>query len=176
MQDKDSAPVERVLITDCIFEAGGGIVTFGSEASIVRNVEVKRCTTRRPTVLRLKLRPDTPQLYENIRMSDITMEDGGVIFKISPWTQYFDLKGQEAPKALVRNISITNVRGAGTSLGQIIGHPKAEISNIELKDVDVQLKSKDLELGNVQGLRFKNVKVNGTAMSVPTPSRTHGGK
>jgi len=176
MQDKDSAPVERVLITDCIFEAGGGIVTFGSEASIVRNVEVKRCTTRRPTVLRLKLRPDTPQLYENIRMTDITMEDGGVIFKISPWTQYFDLKGQEAPKALVRNISITNVRGAGTSLGQIIGHPKAEISNIELKDVDVQLKSKDLELGNVQGLRFKNVKVNGTAMSVPTPSRTHGGK
>lgn len=167
MQDKDSPPVERVLIKDCIFEAGGGIVTFGSEATLVRDVEVKRCITRGPTILRLKLRPDTPQQYENIRMSDITMENGGVVFKVSPWTQYFDLKGQEPPKALVRNIKISNVRGTGSSFGEIWGHERAEIVDIYVKNMDVQLKTTDFKLGNVKDLKFKNVRVNGKKMSAP---------
>ncbi|MDB5274900.1 MAG: polygalacturonase, partial [Chitinophagaceae bacterium] len=93
MQDKDSPPVERIYIHDCIFEAGGGIMTCGSEATIVRDVKIERCTTRKPTVLRLKLRPDTPQQYENITLTDITMEGGATIFSIAPWSQYFDLKG-----------------------------------------------------------------------------------
>jgi alpha-L-rhamnosidase len=172
MQDQDSPPVERVEISDCIFEAGGGIVTFGSEATIVRDVDIKRCITLGPTVLRLKLRPDTPQQYENVSMSDITIKGGGVIFKVSPWTQYFDLKGQEPPKALVRNIKITNVRGTGGSFGQISGHDQTVISDILVKNVDVQLKSTDFQIGNVQRLRFKNVKVNGKTMPVPTPGKT----
>jgi polygalacturonase len=170
MQDKDSPAVERVSITDCVFEAGGGIVTCGSEATIVKDVDIKRCVTKGPTVLRLKLRPDTPQHYEGIRMSDITMENGGVIFKVSPWTQYFDLKGQEAPSAIVRDIVISNVRGTGTSFGTIIGHAKASISDITVKNVDLQLTSLDFQLGDVKGLKLKNVKVNGKPMPVPASS------
>ena len=176
MQDKDSPAVERVQISDCIFEAGGGIVTFGSEATVVRDVDVKRCITRGPTVLRLKLRPDTPQQYENLSMSDITMENGGAIFKVSPWTQYFDLKGQAPPKALVRNISITNVSGNGSSLGTIKGHEQTEISGILVKNVDVKLKDTGFDLGNVKGLRFENVKVNGVAMDAPVPVKAEGSK
>jgi alpha-L-rhamnosidase len=176
MQDKDSPPVERVQISDCIFEAGGGIVTFGSEATIVRDVDIKRCITLGPTVLRLKLRPDTPQQYENINMSDITMVDAGVIFKVSPWTQYFDLKGQEPPKALVRNIKISNVRGTGNSFGEISGHDQTVISGIWVKNVDIQLKNTDFKLGNVQDLRFSNVKVNGKTMPAPKPGNTLASK
>ena len=171
MQDKDSPAVERILITDCIFEAGGGIVTFGSEATLVRDVEVKRCITRGPTVLRLKLRPDTPQQYENIRMSDITMENGGAIFKVSPWTQYFDLKGQEAPKAIVRNVTISKIHGTGASFGEIRGHSRTEIADIHIKNANLTLKSSDFKLGDVKGLRFKNVRVNGVKMSAPQASK-----
>jgi alpha-L-rhamnosidase len=176
LQDKDSPPVERIQISDCVFEAGGGIVTFGSEATIVRNVDIKRCITRGPTVLRLKLRPDTPQQYENISMSNITMENGSAIFKVSPWTQYFDLKGQEPPKALVRNIIISGVQGTGESLGQITGHAQTVISDILVKNVNVQLKRTDLQLGNVQKLRFENVKVNGKTMAVPKSGNTQTNK
>jgi len=176
MQDKDSPPVERILIEDCIFEAGGGIVTFGSEATLVRDVEVRRCITKKPTVLRLKLRPDTPQQYENIRMSDITMENGTVIFKVSPWTQYFDLKGQEPPKAIVRNISISNVKGTAASFGTITGHPQTEISDILIKNVDLKLGSTSFELGDVKGLRYKNVKINGKKMKVPAASSANASK
>lgn len=170
MEDKDSPAVERISITDCIFEAGGGIVTCGSEATIVKDVDIKRCITKGPTVLRLKLRPDTPQHYEGIRMSDITMENGSVIFKVSPWTQYFDLKGQEAPSAIVRNIYISNVKGTGGSFGTITGHAKTSISDITVKNVNVQLKSTDFQLGDVKGLKMKNVKVNGKPMPMPSPS------
>ncbi|MGG9963031.1 glycoside hydrolase family 28 protein [Ferruginibacter sp. SUN106] len=168
MQDKDSPPVERIHILDCVFEAGGGIVTCGSEATIVRDVNVERCITRKPTVLRLKLRPDTPQQYENISLKDITMENGGVIFNIAPWSQYFDLKGQLPPKSVVRNITITNVKGTGnSSLGKIQGNPDTEFGEIILKNVDVQLKSATLELSEMKGLKFENVIVNGVPMATP---------
>ncbi|CAN5703898.1 glycosyl hydrolase family 28 protein [soil metagenome] len=168
LQDKDSPPVERIHILDCIFEEGGGIVTCGSEATIVRDVNVERCTTRKVTVLRLKLRPDTPQQYENIHLKDIIMEGGGVIFNISPWSQYFDLKGQLPPKSVVRNITVTNVTGTGnSSIGKIIGNPDTEFGDVILKNVDVQLKSNALELRNIHTLKFENVIVNGVAMETP---------
>jgi len=167
MQDKDSPPVERIHIVDCVFEEGGGIVTCGSEATIVRDVTIERCITRKPTVLRLKLRPDTPQQYENIILKDITMEGGGAIFNIAPWSQYFDLKGQAPPKSVVRNITITNIKGSGSSLGKITGNPDTEFGDIILKNADVQLKNATLDLGNVKTLQFENVMVNGAAMQVP---------
>jgi len=169
--DKNSPAVERIHIRDCVFEAGGGIVTFGSEATIVRDVEVERCTTRKPTVLRMKLRPDTKQLYENVRLNDITLENGGVIFNISPWSQYFDLKGQPAPTSTVRNITITNVKGTGSSFGKIIGNPGTDFSKIVLKDAEVTLKSAELERSDFDGLQFEQVVANGIKTETPAPSQ-----
>jgi polygalacturonase len=172
LQDKNSPPVENIKILDCEFEAGGGIMTCGSEATIVRNVSVKRCITHGPTVLRLKLRPDTPQQYEKIRIKDITLDNGSDLFRISPWTQYFDLKGQAPPKSLIRNVRISHVHGTANSFGEIAGHPQASISDIHLKDADLQLKKPELKLGSVKNLEFKDVKVNGKTFATPAPSTT----
>lgn len=162
-----SSPVERIRISDCVFEAGGGIVTCGSEATIVRDVTVERCLTRKPTVLRLKLRPDTPQLYENIVLKDITMEGAGVIFNIAPWSQYFDLKGQPPPRSAVRNISISNIKGSGSGLGKILGNAGTDFGNILLQNADLQLKTTTLEQAALSGLRFDQVMVNGVLMNTP---------
>jgi hypothetical protein len=70
----------------------------------------------------------------------------------------------------VRDIVISNVRGTGTSFGTIIGHAKASISDITVKNVDLQLTSLDFQLGDVKGLKLKNVKVNGKPMPVPASS------
>jgi polygalacturonase len=170
MDDKESPAVERILIKDCVFSAGGGIVTFGSEATIIRDVKVERCTTRKPNVIRLKLRPDTPQLYENVTVSDITMENGGVIFNVAPWSQYFDLKGQPLPKSTVRNITVSGVKGTGVSLGKIVGNKDTEFGDILLKDVDLQLSKGLLEVGDIKMLKFENVKVNGVEVAAPAPN------
>jgi len=130
-------------------------------------VDIEHCTTTKPTVLRLKLRPDTPQQYENFRLNDITMEGSGAIFKISPWKQYFDLKGQQPPKSKVRFITISNVKGSCASFGQIIGTPDTEFGEILLKNVDVKMTDTKFEPEGIKTLKFDNVVVNGTPVSVP---------
>jgi polygalacturonase len=167
MDDKNSPPVERIHIHDCIFEAGGGVMTCGSEATIVRDVDIKRCTARGTNVLQLKLRPDTPQQYENISLDDITIEGNATVFKVAPWTQYFDLKGQAPPKSVVRNISISNVKGTGSTLGKIGGNAGTVFGTMTLKNVDVQLKNTGSEAADLRGLTLQNVKVNGAAITIP---------
>ncbi len=167
MQDKDSPAVERIHIHDCVFEAGGGIMTCGSEATIVRDVKIDHCTTTGPTVLRLKLRPDTPQQYENISLNDITIEGNVVILSIAPWTQYFDLKGQAPPKSLVRNISITNVKGSGSAIGKVGGNPDTDFGDITLKNFNVTLKNTEFDVSRFKQVSFENIVVNGTAVPAP---------
>jgi polygalacturonase len=165
MQDKDSPPVERIHIRDCVFEAGGGVMTCGSEATIVRDVDIKHCTARGTNVIQLKLRPDTPQQYENISIDDITLEGNATVFKVAPWKQYFDLKGQAPPTSLVRNITVSNIHGSGGSLGRIEGNPGTTFGTMTLKNVDVKLKNTGTEATNLKGLTIENVMVNGAAIS-----------
>ncbi len=162
MQDKDSPPVERIYIHDCVFESGGGIMTCGSEATIVRNVKVERCTARNVNVLRLKLRPDTPQQYENISLTDITMEGTATLFNVSPWTQYFDLKGQQPPHSMIRNVTLNNVKGTGKTLGQITGTPNTNLGTISLKNADIRVTDASTE--KIKALTTENVTVNGESV------------
>lgn len=163
LNDKDSPPVEHVRISDCTFKRGGG-VTLGSEATIVRDVVVEHCRFTGPmSVLNFKLRPDTPQRYEDVHYRDITVDsDGGKLLSILPWTQYFDLKGEPPPKSLVQNITIEDVKGRYGAFGAIQGNPgQTEIRNITIENVHVQLANATFEAPGVKGLKIKNVTVNG---------------
>lgn len=168
LKDKDSPPVEHVRISNCTFKRGGGI-TLGSEATIVRDVVVENCRFIGPMpVLHFKLRPDTPQRYEDIHYRNITVEsDGGKLLYISPWTQYFNLKGEPPPKSLVHNVTMENIKGKYGSFGTIRGNPgQTEISGITLKNVDVRLEHAKLNAVDVSGLTIKNVLVNGKPLNV----------
>ena len=162
IDDKDSPPVEHVRISDCTFRRGNG-VTLGSEASVVRDVIVENCRFTGPMpVLNFKLRPDTPQCYEDIHYRNISLEsDGGNLLSIMPWTQYLDLKGQPPPKSVVRNISVSNVKGRYGAFGEIQGNPgQTEISDITLENMDVQFRNQNLKCSNAKGLKLMNVRVN----------------
>ncbi|RYE30591.1 MAG: exopolygalacturonase, partial [Sphingobacteriaceae bacterium] len=165
MNDKDSPPVERIRITNCVFEAGGGVMTCGSEATIVRDVKIEHCTARGTNVLQLKLRPDTPQQYENISLNDITMEGSSTLLKIAPWTQYFDLKGQAPPKSVVRNISISNVKGSGASMGVLKANPGTSFGSFTVKNADLQLKNTNFTPLRFAGFKLENVMVNGKPLT-----------
>lgn len=170
MDDKDSTPVENIRVIDCLFERGHGVLTLGSEATIIRNVVIERATVVGPIALmRLKLRPDTPQHYENIHYRDITVNSTGALIEVRPWRQFFDLKGQPPPKSIVRNISMTNVKGTYGSFGEIQGNPsQTTISDIKLENIDVQLKDENLKAVDVRDLKLKNVKVNGKPYTLPS--------
>jgi len=167
LDDKQSPPVEHIRIQNCTFGLGGGAITCGSEATVVRDVVLENCristrsTIRGNNLIRLKLRPDTPQHYEDIHVRNVTLEGKGRVVSISPWTQYFDLKGQAAPSSVVRNITVSGVRGSFESFALIKGHAKAEISEIVLEDIDIVASDGRCLVGEVKGLRLDRVLVNG---------------
>ena len=67
LEDAGSPPTERIRVSDCDFKRGCGAVTCGSEATVVRDVTVENCRVSGIMPLaRFKLRPDTPQHYEDI--------------------------------------------------------------------------------------------------------------
>ncbi|MEY4489586.1 MAG: hypothetical protein RIQ79_2094 [Verrucomicrobiota bacterium] len=171
LDDKDSPPVERVRITNCIFKRGYGAVTLGSEATIVRDITVENSRFLGVWhVLHLKVRPDTPQHYENIQLSNLTLDNrSGSILEIRPWTQYFDLQGQPAPESIIRNVTFSDIRGRFGSLGRASGNPgQTDISGITFSNLDVKLNRARLQdSAAVRDLKFTHVLINGTPAPAP---------
>jgi alpha-L-rhamnosidase len=162
MEDKSSPPAEHIRVSGCTFQAGQGAVTLGSEATIIRDVIVENCqVTGRMPLVRVKLRRDTPQLYEDIHYRNITLAGAGAIFEFRPWSQFFDLRGQPPPESVVRDLTVTGITGSFGSFGEIVGNPETTISDITLENIDVTLKSVKLKVGDVSNLTAKNLMVNG---------------
>jgi alpha-L-rhamnosidase len=164
MDDKTSPPVERIRVSNCVFNRGHGVVTCGSEATIVRDVIVEDCEVKGSMPLvRLKLRPDTPQRYEDFIFRNISIEsDGATIFQIKKWSQYFDPMGQPEPSSVVRNIAVANITGSIGSMGVIQGNEMTDIHDISLSEVDVTAQSAKLDVSDqVKNLKLDGVKVNG---------------
>ncbi len=168
-EDKDSPPVEDILIEDCEFGDGNGMITCGSEATLVRNVTVRNCSiTGDATMLTLKLRPDTPQHYENILIDGIKLGGGkGRVLNVAPWTQFFDLKGHAPPPRTVNNITIRNVTGEFLTLGTLRGNPGDTLRDITLENIDLKLGDQRFEPGEVKNFVSKNVILNGVSYSSP---------
>ena len=167
-KDADSPPVENILVEDCEIGDGNGLITCGSEATIVRNVTVRNCTmSGRATVLTLKLRPDTPQHYENITLDGIKLAGGGRLINVAPWTQFFDLKGQPPPSRTVNNITLRNISGEYGSFGTLRGNPGDVLRDITLENVNIKLGNDRFAPGPTENCVVKNVVVNGKPYVLP---------
>jgi len=169
MEDKDSPPVEHIRVSNCTFAMGGSLLTCGSEATVVRDVVVEHCTvagpeTRGISVLRLKLRTDTPQLYEDIHVTDITLDGVGTLINISPWTQYETIPaGRARPTHTVRNISLSNMKGSFGAFGAVRGNAGDVIEKFTLEGMDIRFTGNATPgLGMVKELSVKDVVLNGT--------------
>ena len=165
LDDKDSPPVVDVRVRNCEFRRGHSVMTLGSEATLVRDILVEDCrvTGHVLNVAVLKLRPDTPQHYENIHLRNLTLQSArGAIVSVQPWTQYVDLKGAPPPKSIVRNLSLVNIQGRYGGFGRIRPNPgQTEISDILLRDIDLALGDERLDIEGARGVRLENVRVNG---------------
>lgn len=170
-QDADSPPVENILVEDTEIGEGNGLITCGSEATVVRNVTARNCVmSGSATMLTLKLRPDTPQHYERITLDGIKLAGNGRLLNVAPWLQFFDLKGQPPPARLVNDIVLRNITGRYRMLGALSGNAGDVLRDITLENVDVQLTEERFRLGPVENLVLKNVKVNGRDFDAPKPT------
>jgi len=174
MDDKTSPPDEHIYIHDITINRGPGIVTCGSEATIVRDVRVEHCTIASTagnglSLLRLKLRPDTPEDYSDIHINDVTMNGRGQLIGVAPWTQYYTSPG--GPRS-AHDITFSNIRGTATGVGSIRSNPGDSLYNFTFSNIDLQIANNRSQMVGVKDLVFNNVKVNGkdyTGPAVTTP-------
>jgi alpha-L-rhamnosidase len=167
LDDTTIPPDQHILITGCTFGHGNAALTLGSEATSVTDVVIENCKltgTESNSVMKLKLRPDTEQHYENITARNITVDNPAAqLIGIDPWTQYFDLQGKPAPSQLVNNITMSDITGTLKGFGRIDGPEKSTVQNITFKNINITVKSPDVVTKNVKNLKFDNVMINGTA-------------
>lgn len=108
-QSEDNGENERILIEDCEYGFCHSCLTCGSESIHNRNVllrNIKILNAHR--LLWLKMRPDTPQLYEYITIQNAKGKVNEFM-NIYHWTQFFDLKGRkDTPLSFANNITIKN--------------------------------------------------------------------
>ena len=94
-KDPNNGANRNILIEDCTYGFCHSALTCGSEAIHCRNIVLRNCHIENANrLLWLKMRPDTPQNYEYIRVEGITGNAKSFLY-IKPWTQFFDLKGRK---------------------------------------------------------------------------------
>lgn len=110
-QDPHNGPVERVIVEDCTYGWVAGCLTCGSECLHARNIIVRRIDSQRASRgLWLKMRPDTPQHYEYIRMEDVRGHVDKFLV-IRPWTQFYNLEDRpDMPVSRINNITMKHIQ------------------------------------------------------------------
>jgi len=163
--DKTIPPDEHIRISGCTFGMGNSALTLGSEATLVRDVVIEDCKlapagTNVNCVLKLKLRTDTEQHYEDITARNITVDNTHAqMVSIEGWSQYFDLKGKPAPSQLATNITLENISGNLQKFGVVDGPKKSTVTDLTFKDINLTLKVPDVTVKGVNNLVMDNVNI-----------------
>lgn len=169
--------VTDILVENCTFGPNlHGVLTLGSECVHANGVILRNCRLETNcAVLRMKMRPDTWQIYENIHVDGISGKFGTLV-EVLPWKQFFTLEGSdERPVGIVRNISINNVTGDCKTLGAVAANPDDTVENFTISNVNVKAKN-DLFRCNYPTVKLTNVLVNGKAPVIETADENVGAK
>lgn len=155
-----SVPSSHVRITDCTFKRGMGALSLGTEATVIRDIEMDHCTVMgKMPMFRLKMRPDTAgQDYQNIRVHDIKLNGKGLIlsFELTHGTK----ATPTPPRAVIKNISVSDISGTFGAFGTIANNPNTDISDISLKNIKVSvLGNAELNTNGVTGLKMEDIEV-----------------
>ncbi len=110
-RDTTAGEVHHVLVEDCRFgHLSNAALTLGSDAWSCHNVVMRRCQMKGTVRMVLfKMRADTPQTFELVRVEDCT----GTVYngiEVSPWTQFHDANQRpDMPPSVVRGVTLRNI-------------------------------------------------------------------
>lgn len=152
---------ERIIVEDCTYGFCHGCLTCGSESVHNRNIIVRRLhVSDGANFLWLKMRPDTPQLYEYITVEDVTAKVKNFV-TIKPWTQFFDLKGRtDIPKSCGEHIVMRNcVCECDIYFNVEAQEDQYHLSDFLFENLHITANKDNFEEGIVENMVMKNVQV-----------------
>jgi len=160
--DKNNGPCYNIIVENCRYGTVHGCLTLGSESLHDRNVILRNCYAENTNnVLWLKMRPDTPQHYEFIRVENITGHCRSFLL-VRPWTQFF--KPQERhdmPRSQCNDISFKNIRMTCDNFFNVNLSDKFDLCRFSFEDIDVQDKANAFDKTLIEHTTVKNMRVNG---------------
>ena len=164
-QDPNNGTNRNILIEDNVFELCPAL-TFGSESVHTYNVIMRRCKMINATnIFLIKMRPDTPQKHEYVLIEDIT-GTSRLLFNISPWTQFFDLKGHPEPRSSAKNITVRNCK-VETSRApfNVVNREQYTLSDFTFENLNLSTpEEQTVQLDFIHNLRMKNVTINNKSL------------
>jgi polygalacturonase len=151
----------NIVIEDCEFGFCHAALTCGSEAIHNKNIIMRNCYVKDATrVLWLKMRPDTPQLYEYISVENIKGQANSLIY-VKPWTQFFDLQGRkDVPLSYSDNISLKNIELKCNVFYDVAISEFDRLSNFKFENLTIEANKIAIDKSMVKGFTLKNVRVN----------------
>uniref|UniRef100_UPI00333EB5F2 rhamnogalacturonidase n=1 Tax=Pseudopedobacter sp. TaxID=1936787 RepID=UPI00333EB5F2 len=159
--DKNNGANSNIIIEDNKFGFCHSALTCGSESIHSYNIIFRRNSLDgAKRLLQLKMRPDTPQLYENILVEDVTGNVGSVLF-IKPWTQFFDLKGEKGIKmSYARGVKLKNINLESKTMFDIQKSDQYVLSDFSFENLVIKEAKKSVITEQlIQDLKLKNVKI-----------------
>ncbi|MEA5406082.1 glycosyl hydrolase family 28 protein [Arcicella sp. DC2W] len=151
----------NIIIEDCEFGFCHSALTCGSEAIHNRNIIMRNCHVNEATrILWLKMRPDTPQLYEYIALENIKGQAHSLLY-VKPWKQFFDLQGRaDVPLSYSDHVSLKNIEVKCDVFYDVAISEYDKLSNFSFENFTVESKNASIDKSVVKGFTLKNVKVN----------------
>ena len=151
---------EYIIIENNEFAFCHSCLTLGSEAIHCKDIIFKDSkTTKSNNVLWCKMRPDTPQIYENIIVDNITGYSKALIY-VYPWTQFFDLKGRkDKPINIVRNLKISNIKLKCDNYFKITKSNQYILKDFEFKNLNIECLVSGYDENKVDNISIDNVNV-----------------
>lgn len=151
----------NIIIEDCEYGFCHGCLTLGSESVHDRNIILRRIkVTEATNLLWLKMRPDTPQLYEYVTVEDID-GDGKNFILVAPWTQFYDLKGRETvPMSYSDHITMRNIKfDCNTFFNVKQREDQYHLSNFRFENLSIKASHADLFESFIENFVVKNVNI-----------------
>lgn len=164
-KDPNNGENRNIIIEDNTFGFCHSALTCGSESIHNYNIIFRNSTVKDASrLLHLKMRPDTPQHYEYITLDNIKGNVKTFLY-VKGWNQFFDLKGEEKPKAglanniVLKNIDITCETAFSVEKSDLYALKDFTFENLKIK----ALKPEEQNLNAIQNL--KQTKVNVTKVA-----------
>lgn len=160
-QDKNNGENTNVIIENCNFGFCHSALTNGSEAIHNKNIIMRNCEVKDASrLLWLKMRPDTPQRYEYIRVENIK-GDAKTGLAIFGWKQFFDLKGRpDIPLSYGDHITLKNITLTCDVFYGVENDPNVRLSNFSFENLKIKTLNDEMDKSLIQGISLKNVYFN----------------
>lgn len=159
-KDNNNGANTNILIEDCSFGYCHAALTCGSEGIHNHNVIFRRSEVNKAeNLLRLKMRPDTPQRYEYILVEDIRGSAKNFI-QIRPWTQFFDLGDRkDIPLSYANHIVMRNIDFVCNRFFVVEKSEQYRLSDFIFEDLNIKARDGKYDADAIDSFTIRNVSI-----------------